>query len=63
MLNKVPFLEDLRVSFHQVIRDVITRQILEDVSGQPLHLKDNKTISTATYSIDTSYSVFHHMIP
>lgn len=42
MLNAVPFLEDLRVGFHQVIRDVITCQILEDVSGQPLNLNDKK---------------------
>lgn len=56
MFNEVPFLEDLRVGFHQVIRDVVTCQILEDVSSQPFNLKDEP-------DIDTHSSIFHHMIP
>lgn len=46
LFDEVPFLQDLRVGFHQVIRDVITCQILEDVSSHPFHLKDNNQIKT-----------------
>lgn len=42
--NLIPFPENLRVGFHQIIWDVITCQILEDVSSWPLNLKNNKLI-------------------
>lgn len=42
MFNEAPFFENLRVGFHQVVRDVITCQILQHISSHPLNLKDNK---------------------
>lgn len=38
--KKSPFFEDLRVGLDQIIRNVITCQILEGVSSQSLNLKN-----------------------
>lgn len=46
--SKVPFLEDLRVGLHQVICDVIPRQILENIPSGSLHLKLKQVIKNIT---------------